>query len=82
MEGKAYLCPRPPKPGGGCVIHRIASLPFLLGRGRFRQKIRANFFMDDTDTSFLTLMKHTPKTLVEKPPCMKFHWLSVCPAKY
>ncbi len=27
----------PPKPGGGCDIHRIAFLPFLSGRGRFRQ---------------------------------------------
>jgi len=27
----------PPKPSGGCGIHRTASLPFPLGRGRFRR---------------------------------------------
>jgi len=51
MEGKAYLCPRLSKPGGGCGIHFIASLPFILGRGRFRKENLGHICPSDREYS-------------------------------
>jgi len=36
----------PPRPIPWYIIRRIASLPFLWGRGRFRRGNQGNFFMD------------------------------------
>jgi len=49
MEGKAYLCPRLSKLGGGCGIRRTLALPYPSGRGRFSRGIRGQLFMDDPE---------------------------------